>query len=399
MKRVRRAESNGLRFVVLFTFALFFLLMASSFVDRPKAEVNDKFEFATPRKTVRLAAPKRKYSEFPHSVKAHQISCNTCHKFPSDNWEKVRAKDQAFPDVTEYPKHESCVSCHRQQFFRGNPPVICSICHTNPSPRDSTRHPFPNPRETFDLSAKGKTATSDFMISFPHATHVDIVSKNRNSDVGFRTVAWSRSRPVAEESCAVCHKTYQPQGDGKDEYVSPPPEKWGDKFWLKKGTFKSVPTGHTTCFTCHSADSGMTPAPTDCATCHKLKTPIVKADFDPAMAASMKMTDTLTLDAWRLRDSSATFRHEWSSHSELSCSTCHDAAKIVTTDSATKKVSMLACATCHATATADDGGALNFEVDSRKSNPKFECSKCHLSYGKLPIPDSHLKAIAAAAGK
>jgi hypothetical protein len=204
---------------------------------------------------------------------------------------------------------------------------------------------------------------------------------------------------VAEESCLVCHKTYQPQGDGKDEYVSPLPAKWGDKFWLKKGTFKTVPNGHTTCFTCHSADSGITPAPSDCATCHKLKTPIAKTDFDPSVAGAMKVSDKITLDAWRLRDSSATFRHEWFSHAELSCSACHDVSKIVTTDQSTKKVSVLACAACHATATTDDGGALNFEIDSRKSNPKFECSKCHLSYGKLPMPDSHLKAVAAAAGK
>ena len=399
MKRVRRTESNGIRFLVLFTFALVTLLLASTFVDRPKAEVNDNFEFPTPRKTSGKATPKRTYSEFPHSVKAHQVACNTCHKFPSDNWEKVRAKEQAFPDITEYPKHESCVSCHRQQFFRGNPPVICSICHTNPSPRDPTRHPFPNPREIFDRSTKGKTATSDFMIAFPHTTHIDIVSENRASSAEFRTVGWTRSKLVAEESCAVCHKTYEPQGEGKDEYVLPPPAKWGDKFWLKKGTFKTVPAGHTNCFTCHSADSGIAPAPADCAVCHKLKTPVAKADFDPAMAAIMKLTDKLTLDAWRLRDSSATFRHEWISHAELSCSTCHDATKMVTTDNSTKRVSVLACATCHATATAVDGGALNFEVDSRKSNPKFECSKCHLSYGKLTIPDSHLKAIASASGK
>ena len=49
------------------------------------------------------AARPRKYSAFPHDVKAHRIDCSSCHKFPSSNWNKVRAKDAAFPDITDYP--------------------------------------------------------------------------------------------------------------------------------------------------------------------------------------------------------------------------------------------------------------------------------------------------------
>ena len=324
------------------------------------------------------------------------MQCATCHKFPSDNWNKVRQGENAFPDITDYPKHESCLNCHRQQFFRGRPPVICSICHTTPSPNNSSRHPFPNPRELFDVSAKGKNAVTDFAISFPHDKHVDIVSK-RSGKVQFRNAAWSRL--PAEESCSVCHKTYQPQGDTAEELVSKPPDKWGDRFWLKKGTFKTVPTGHTTCFTCHSADSGLSPEPKDCATCHKLKPPEPKADFDPALAAAMKLDDKIARDAWRRRDSSGKFRHEWMSHAELSCSTCHEVAKINTIDAATKKVPVTACAMCHATATVDDGGAINIEIEERRKNARFECSKCHVTFGKQPVPDSHIKALAAAAGK
>jgi hypothetical protein len=303
----------------------------------------------------------------------------------------VRAKDAAFPDITDYPKHESCLDCHRQQFFRGRPPVICSICHVNPGPSDSRRHPFPNPRELFDLSAKGKRAVSDFAISFPHDKHIDIVSQTtrRAGDV-FSKVSWQK--PAAEESCSVCHKTYQPQGDSEDEYVTKPPPKLGDAFWLKKGTFKTTPAGHTTCFTCHSTETGIAPAPTDCSTCHKLKPPQPLADFDPKLAAAIG-ADKLMLDAWRRRDSSGTFRHEWSSHAEQSCSNCHNVAAMNTLDPATKKVAITSCNTCHITATSDDGGALNFEIDSRKKDPKFQCVKCHLVFGSRQIPPSHLKAV------
>src|SRR6478672_9055509 len=122
-------------------------------------------------------ARKSKYSEFQHATKAHRMDCGKCHNFPSENWKQVRDAATAFPDITDYPKHESCLKCHQQQFFKGSPPAICSVCHTNPSPRDSSRHPYPNPRETFDQSPKGKRASpSDFVVEFPHDKHIEIVS-------------------------------------------------------------------------------------------------------------------------------------------------------------------------------------------------------------------------------
>lgn len=344
-------------------------------------------------------APRKiKYSEFPHDAKAHKIDCATCHKFPSSNWKTVRTGEAAFPDITEYPKHESCLNCHKQQFFKGAKPAICSICHTDPSPRNSARHPFPNPREIFDRSPKGKKAESDFVVGFPHDKHIEIVSQIDRPQVNFLNAAFTRrkKRIAGEESCAVCHKTQSPQGDSKEEYVTTPPANLGDGFWLKKGTFKSAPIGHTTCFTCHSADSGMVPAPTDCATCHKLKPATLPSDFDAKIAEPMKIEDKMMMDSWRRRDSSGKFAHDFFAHTDMSCSTCHNVVSMNTADPLTKRVSISSCATCHVTATADDGGALNYESDQRKSNPAFTCVKCHTSFGKLPIPESHTKALAEA---
>ena len=341
----------------------------------------------------------RKYSEFPHNAKAHQIDCASCHKFPSDNWKKVRTAEAAFADVTEYPKHDSCIKCHMQQFFKGSQPQICSICHLNATPRNGTRHPFPNPREVFDQSAKGKKAESDFVIGFPHDKHIEIVAANRSSPVSFINAGFIRTKRVGEESCAVCHQTRMPQGKSEDEFVTAPPPPLGDAFWLKKGTFKSGPNGHASCFTCHSADTGILPAPNTCSACHKLAPPSFIADFDLKVAAPMKIDDKRMMDAWRKRDSSGTFRHEFFGHVELSCSTCHNVITMNTVDRKTTRVPIASCATCHATATSDDGGALNYEVDMLKTNPAFQCVKCHISYGKLPIPESHTKAITAAGGK
>ena len=348
--------------------------------------------------TTRRAAPTRpepRYSQFPHDVQAHKKECASCHKFPSANWKTVRAEKDAFPDVTEYPQHASCLGCHRPQFFRGSKPAICSICHVNPSPRDSRRHPFPNPREVFDTSAKGKRAVSDFEIRFPHATHIDIVSQLNSTVLRFRNASFGK--PIlAEESCAVCHKTLNPQGQGSDEYYTKPPAKLGDGYWLKKGTFKSVPTGHTTCFTCHSADSGLSPGPDSCASCHSLKQKPPVPDFDAKLATQVAVPDKVSLDAWRRRDSSGTFRHEFSSHADMECATCHTVDKMNTLDPATKKVPIAACSMCHVTATIDDGGALNYEADQRVKNPAFQCVKCHITYGRLPLPASHSAALSAA---
>lgn len=342
-------------------------------------------------------AKKGKYSEFPHSTKAHRLECGTCHKFPTDNWKKVRPDKEAFPDQTDYPRHESCLNCHRQQFFSGPRPAICSICHTHPSPRDSSLHPFPNPREIFDLSPKGKTAVSDFFVAFPHDKHIEIVSSHSIGRIPFINASYNTKKVAAEESCSVCHKTANPLGKSKDEYLTPAPATLGDAFWLKKGTFKTAPIGHMACFTCHSTDTGILPTPQTCSACHSLKSPMPPADFDARLARTMAISDKVTRDTWARRTSSGTFPHEHFAHADLSCSTCHNVLTMKTEVPATRKVSIATCAMCHATPTSDDGGVLNYEMDQRKKSAVFQCVKCHVTFGKLPVPDSHIKAIAAAA--
>jgi hypothetical protein len=190
-----------------------------------------------------------------------------------------------------------------------------------------------------------------------------------------------------------------PQGTSDDEYATKPPPKLGDAFWLKKGMFKSAPIGHTACFTCHSADTGILPAPQSCAACHQIKPPGPASDFDETIAAGIGISDKVMMDAWRRRISAGAFRHEFFAHVELSCSTCHNVLTIKTAEPVTTKVSISSCAACHATPTSDDGGALNYEIDSRNTTPAFQCVKCHLIFGRLPVPVSHTQAVAAAAGK
>lgn len=330
----------------------------------------------------------------------------------------MRQGDAAFPDVTEYPDHAACVSCHRRQFFSGARPVICSVCHANVSPAGGPRHPFPNPSEIFDASKEGRTAISEFGINFPHDKHIDIVGLDRSDkdfSRGFRVMRVAfrqKNEPKVEasepKSCAVCHQTYQPQNDSDDEFATRPPKGLAeDAFWLKKGTFKTSPAGHATCFTCHSEESGLKPAQSDCGLCHKrlpaagqIQLTEAYSDYDPRLAATMGVSDKTTLEKWSRRDT-AKFRHEWLPHAGLGCTSCHNVAAINTLDEKTKKVAVRSCGGegtgCHIEAGTD--GILNLEIEKKKASPVFECSKCHINNGKKTAPETHFQAVAAAQKK
>jgi len=350
------------------------------------------------------AAPAR--MDFSHRRREHQLACDKCHKFPSENWKEVRKGDAAFPDVTQQPEHESCLGCHRQQFFaRERPaPRICSVCHVAATPRNLARLPFPNPPEFFDQTPHAREFVSDFRIGFPHDKHLEVVGRlapgqAEPGGVRFVTASFRRTPLRAPQesdpkSCAVCHQTYQPQGKSDEEYVTKPPEDLGEGFWLKKGTFKTAPN-HASCFTCHSQDSGLAPAPGDCNACHKLAPPAARADFDPRLATAPVLTDGTILRRWRGRESSGTFRHEGGAHPDMSCTNCHNVGALNTLDPKTTKVPLDSCNTCHATATSAEGGALNLEIDRRKADPSFQCVKCHVAFGREPLPGTHAKAVAA----
>ena len=209
---------------------------------------------------------------------------------------------------------------------------------------------------------------------------------------------FQEKKPAPPKSCPVCHETFQPQGKSSEEYVIKPPKTLGDAFWLKKGTFQTIPNSHTVCFTCHNADSGIPPEPKNCEMCHKLVAPLtLKVDFDPKLASQMG-ADKTVLDRWRRRISAGAFRHEGGAHPDLSCLDCHNAASSAfnTVDAKTLKVPVKSCGGsdgCHITQTLDDGGPLNYEIDSRKKDPNFVCTKCHITFGKEPVPESHARAI------
>ncbi len=124
-------------------------------------------------------SPKRKiaqrggkvYNNFVHNIAGHRESCSSCHKSPTGFFsaETLTGESYKYPDITDYPDHDSCINCHRQQFFRGAKPAICSICHTKVSPRDKARFAFPRANQS-----------QEFSIRFPHNVHQDIIAGLEN---------------------------------------------------------------------------------------------------------------------------------------------------------------------------------------------------------------------------
>lgn len=353
---------------------------------------------ATPQK------PRINYAEFSHKthVNGQKLACDSCHKFPSANWKEVRKGDDAYPDIAEFPEHSTCLNCHRAQFFaRELPaPAICSNCHVAASPKNTARFLFPSLGDVTDASRPRRDSVSEFAVHFPHEIHLEVVSSNtRPASPWFAKASFtSQQQKQPPANCGVCHKTYQPQGKDNEEYVTKAPKELGDAFWLKKGAFQTIPNSHTGCFSCHNAESGIAPASSDCQTCHKLpSSPVtINADFDPAMPAKMGISDRVMVNAWRERISSGAYRHEGGAHPDLACADCHPPARLNTTDAQTLRVPVTSCAGadgCHATATLDDGGILNYEIDQKQKDPKFVCTKCHITFGKQAVPASHVSAI------
>jgi hypothetical protein len=364
-----------------------------------------------PQKTTKPAAAKKPridYSRFSHEthVTEQKLACDSCHKFPTKNWKDVRKGDTAFADVAEFPEHSACLSCHRQQFFaRERPaPAICSNCHVKVSPRDTARFLFPSLGDVSDPTKKRRDFVSEFGVNFPHDKHMDVIGGNfqPSRDRLVRVMHAGFQKPPAKEesdpkACVICHQTYQPQGASAEEYVTKPPKDIGDGFWLKKGTFKTIPVSHAPCSSCHNTEAGIEPGPAKCEVCHKLlPAPQAAVDFDPKLAVTMGITDRVIVGRWQRRESSGTFPHEGGAHPALSCTTCHNIPTMTTTDRKSLKVAVKSCGGaegCHVTATSDDGGALNFEIDQRKTKADFQCTKCHLVFGSQPVPPSHAEAI------
>jgi hypothetical protein len=307
------------------------------------------------RPTTRPTSTAIDYSKFSHATTKHQAACNTCHDVPTKDWQKA----SGYPDVADYPDHDSCVSCHRTQFFRGDKPQICAVCHSKTSPRDDNRFPFRKPASLLQ-----------FTIEFPHDKHQDVIAllqKPSLSSILFAH-AKTKSRTIDGQrpdynNCSICHS--QPSASPK-----PPSSGWTDGFIPQPATFKSSPVDHSSCFNCHW--KSQEPVANNCAGCHKLTKPYTAPDA-PARI-SLK------------------FIHEGGGEKKThsaECTTCHiNITKAASLRGLKPDVPITSCTECH----NKDGlrQDVTKELAAIDKNRTFVCVYCHTSnMGSLDPPPSH----------
>ena len=227
------------------------------------------------------------YSNFSHTthITNQKLACSSCHKVPTKNWKEVRKGDAAFPDVTEFPEHASCLNCHRQQFFARERPVpkICSNCHVKATPLDTSRLPFPS-------LGTAASFVSEFRVSFPHDKHSDA-------------------------DCADCHQNPKPQG---------------------KETSATKPLAHAMCFTCHNQESELAPLPPNCDTCHKQAATSEKLFAHAVFVEPPAATDF------------SQFKHDNRNHARLPCLLCHRRENNSPQPTLPGKAAHAPCVGCHA---------------------------------------------------
>ena len=291
------------------------------------------------------------YSNFSHSTKKHQSSCEACHKVPTPGWQK----NVGYPEITDYPGHEACVSCHRNQFFKSDRPVICSGCHTKTSPRDELRLAFGNPKKS-----------SQFSINFPHDRHQDVIAARR-SKVELKLLAHAARSLFSDElgqsynNCTLCHR------DDRERAAAG--SGWPDNFQPGPETFKDSPRGHDSCFNCHW--KAQQPVAGNCNGCHKLS------------------TETTTVAASRI---SLKFMHEGGGEKRVhiaECTTCHiNITKAATLRGLKPDVPITSCTECHNKEGLRQD--LSKELVAIDKNRSFACVYCHTSnIGSQDPPGSH----------
>lgn len=309
------------------------------------------------------------YSKFSHATKQHQAACNTCHKIPTSNWRKAADSPgtDPFPDVADYPEHDTCISCHRAQFFKGAKPVICSICHSKVSPKDDARFAFRKP-----------AGPRQFRIEFPHDRHQDVIAKLFRSlpmQPRFIRASFTSSSFYADDktkhynNCEICHG---PRGAAS---VAPAAVQL-DGFVPDDLTFRSVPVSHATCFSCHWKSEQ--PVNDNCAGCHKFPNPpgILTVDYLPKRK-SMK------------------FRHGRPEAHVAECTNCHiNITKATTSLDLKPDVPITSCATssCHNNPAGHQ--EVSKELVTINNNKLFICSYCHTAdVGRRDAPRSHYLSV------
>src|SRR6266550_5075904 len=312
-----------------------------------------------------------KYSGFLHSTDKHKgLACNACHKVPTA-WTAKRD----FPDVADFPNHDACVRCHRQQFFTrqsfvGTGPAICTVCHVRAAPREEGRFVFGKPNSA-GQAAKPRDEWQ-FTIEFPHDKHQNVIASARpgrgpNIAMGFVRASFFTSpgddqKQPDYNNCTICH---QPNDQKNIAPLTPPVDADLNRF------FKTMPHSHDACFNCHWKNQK--PAGADCAGCHKPAAAFLAIDL-PVRKSAM-------------------FSHEGGKGNHvIECTSCHiNITRASTLRGLTPDVPIASCTTCHTDNKKITYAKITTIQDELAQFQKTsKCTYCHTAeVGTKKPPASH----------
>jgi hypothetical protein len=325
----------------------------------------------------------RDYSNFKHEDHQTGLKCANCHTITTQEKPDQIAAATRQNSLLSYPYHDSCLNCHRQQFYRGALPTICTVCHTRVSPRLTSRdvYPeFPNPK-------RGDIIAAEFPGFFPHEKHKDL------------------------KACADCHKA-----DARGPITLPLKAIQSEETFkiIEKGTFKTVPGergmgAHASCFECHWQENK--PTKDDCNGCH-LSPSDYKAGKNPITGSTLQIVHPRPLSpnavkwfsTWPAdlpKRFSLKFQHESGGHVSEACAKCHvNISQMTTLNIPKADVEISSCAKCHLSDNpipvgTGDAVTLSDEM-MKKAAPgqSYVCVACHTTpIGREPPPPSHYTAI------
>ncbi len=350
----------------------------------------------------------RNYSRFTHEshrLPVAKLDCDNCHVIPSPAAPDTIAAATK-PSIEGYPYHDSCVRCHRPQFFKGAAPAICTVCHTRASPRLTARnmHPFPKQGE--------QAMAREFPGYFPHTLHQSVIARDgakpaRDAkswsfvNASFKT--FDDPPAKALENCATCHLTDARApvaiAVGGTEATFKPEE---------TGTFKTIPTGHASCFNCHW--QSQQPLKDDCAGCHLSQDAYTKkkraASIEAALPGVLSPAAAQWFKTWPRewpKRLSIKFSHEKPKDHNIGCTTCHiNLTQMETLNIPKADVPIATCARCHNNdkSVGPKGGekiTIYTEMSKEKEdkdNKTNTCTGCHTSLiGRERPPCSHYHAL------
>lgn len=374
------------------------------------------------------AKPTRDYSLFKHEdhrkdSNGKELACSSCHTIPSPaEPDKIAAATN--PGIAlGYPYHDSCLRCHRQQFYKGNFPVICTVCHTRVSPRLSSRDifpQFPSPKRGGDIMER------EFPGYFPHGIHQSLMAKSspplRDTNGGLSLLrasfnAEQQDKPVKPpDICATCHFT-----DERGPVALPLKGIPSDETFkrIEPDTFKTIPgegraDAHASCFSCHW--QAQKPTKDDCNGCHLSQSDYKARKLEITQPPAFSINAARWFKDWPNgvpKRFSLKFRHDThtlsfdgkteTNNHDVGCATCHiNITQMTTLNIPKADVQIISCAPCHAT---DRAGAITVGPNVKvtiydemtlkgDASKNYTCVACHTSIiGREQPPCSHYSVI------